>query len=108
MSKRPKYHFLTILVRTDGKTSVTALPDQTFGRNPVPERILVKDAAGSTAVTRARKKGKPGDIFFTTTLKDLGGCLQAKDIFPLEEGDTNIIFSDVRDLYQQYLRSLSD
>lgn len=105
---RPKYHFLTIMNRTDGKKSIVALPHQTFGRKPVPERVLVKDAGKATVVTRARTNGSPGDVFFTTTLAEANGCLKAKDIHKLDESEKDIIFSDARDCFEKYLHSLSN
>ena len=107
MSKRPKYHFLTIIRRSGGGTSVVALPGQTFGRKSVPERILVKEIGGGTAVARCRRNGKPGDVFFTTTLQNGGSCLKLRDIHPLSVADTDVLYSDAADAYQDYLRSLS-
>lgn len=104
---RPKYHFLTIINRTDGKKSIVALPHQTFGRKAVPERMLVKDAGKATIVAKARTKGSPGDVFFTTTLSEANGCLKAKDIHMLNESEKDIMFSDARDCFDRYLHSLS-
>lgn len=100
MSKRQKYHFLTIKERSGGGTSVTALPGQTLNGRPVPTEILVKNIGNGTSVARCRKAGKPGDIFFTTTLKNAGSCLKVRDIYPLSVADEDIIFSDVREIYE--------
>ena len=108
MSRRPKYHFLTIIRRSGGGTSVVALPGQTFGRKSVPEHILVKEIGGGTAVARCRRNGKPGDVFFTTTLTDGGSCLKVRDIYPLDECERNVLLSDAKGAFEQYLQSLSN
>ena len=102
---RPKYHFLTVTERKTGKSIVT-LPGQTFGRNPVPDGYLVKDAKGLTQVTNQRKKARPGDVFFTTTLEKKSGFCTVKDIYPLK-GNANVLFSDAEDRYEKYKKNVS-
>ena len=57
MGRRPKYHFLTVVEDTRGKSLVT-LPGQTTGLLPVPDGILVKDAKGSKAAAKVKKVQK--------------------------------------------------
>ena len=95
----PKYHFLTICERANGRSLVT-LPGQTFGRNPVPEHVLVKDVKGSTVLTRTKRKGRTGEVFFTTSLTAKLGYCTAKDIHPLE-GNDNVLYQDACDEYER-------
>ena len=98
----PKYHFLTIIEHSRGKSVVT-LPGQVLGRSPVTPGILVQDERGGTAVARARRKASPGDILFTTTLRRRSADYAAKDIHPLS-GHGNVLFSDADEQYEAYLK----
>lgn len=102
MAKRPKYHFLTIVQSTPRGRSVVTLPGQTFGQIPVPGNVLVKDSRGSTAVSRTRKGGTTGAIYFTTTLRMRGLTPVASDVLPLI-GHGNVIYADAEDRYAEYL-----
>lgn len=104
MKARPKYHFLTVVSSGTGR-HVVSLPYQTFGSKDVPWGILVKDRKGKTIVTKARRKTSEGDILFTTTLRQAGGCLIADDIHLLKESD-NVFHADVMDCYKKYMESL--
>lgn len=97
---RPKYHFLTTSQTSSGK-HLHAIAGQTFGRTAVNPDILIKDVKGSTTVKNKRRKARPGEIFFTTTLKPSAGCYTATDIYPLSESDENILFSDARAEYDK-------
>ena len=96
--KKPKYHFLAIKETSYGKTLVV-LAGQTFGLTDIQADTLVKDAKGHTFVSSARRKGNPGDIFFTTTLRNGAGFVVAADIHPLAEASTNIMFNDAKEAY---------
>lgn len=101
--KRPKYHFLTVVPTSRG-TTVVALPGQTFGRNAVPEGILVKDTGKGTELRRVRSKAKAGDVIFTTTLRHDGTCLRVKDARLLEQCD-DVLHNDVFEAYRFYQES---
>lgn len=100
--KKPKYHFLTIIRRANGKF-IMALPGQTFGLHPVPSGVMVKDKKSPGPVARARTKGEEGDVFFTTTLKKSTHNLVAEDIYPLN-GQDDIMFSDVHEAYEKFIK----
>ena len=85
---------------------MVALPGQTFGRNPVPERIMVQDIGSATVIGRARRKGKPGDVFFTTTLQEAPHSLKARDIYLLD-ADNGVLLSDAPEEFNRYVKSLS-
>lgn len=87
--------------------SIVTLPKQTFGNTPVPEGTLVKDIEHSTLLARTKKTGKPGQVFFTTTLYKTATSLRAKDIYPLE-GHGDIMYSDAEDLFNEYLATRGD
>ena len=97
MGKRPKYHFLTVVEDSRGKSLVT-LPSQTTGLLPVPDGILVKDAKGSKAAAKAKKASKPGDILFTTTLKVNFGFCTVSDCIRLE--DRPVFHDDAKGAYE--------
>lgn len=97
MGKRPKYHFLTIVEGTRGKSLVT-LPGQTTGLLPVPDGILVKDAKDSSAAAKAKKTSRPGDILFTTTLKINFGFCTVYDCMRLE--DRPVFHDDAKGAYE--------
>lgn len=101
-----RYHFLTVEANARG-TSVVTLPGQAVGRTPVTPCILVTDARGTTAVTRARRKASPGDILFTTTLRRVSHGYTASDLLPLE-GHGNVLYADAEDRYREYLSGLND
>lgn len=105
MAKRPKYHFLTIEKDAIGRCLV-ALPGQTFGQLPVPSGITVQDIGKQTLLRRARRMGTPGEIYFTTTLRQAPNCLKARDIYPLK-GNDNVLFQDAESEYQRYLETLN-
>lgn len=105
MAKRPKYHFLTVIETRSG-TCMVALPGQSFGRNSVPERIMVQDIGESTIISRARKKASPGEIFFTTSLQLSTHSLKARDIYPLN-ADNGITLSDAPAEFDKYIKSLA-
>lgn len=105
MSTRPKYHFLTVVSHSVGKSFV-ALPGQSFGRKPVPAGILVKDKKKSSVLAKARKDATEGEIYFTTTLREAAsGCLVAEDICPLRS-PSSVFHSDAEECYNAYLESL--
>ncbi len=84
--KRPPFHFFIVTANRNGK-SLISLPGQTFGQIPVPANILVKDSRGSTAVSRARRKAKEGQVYYTASLKKTGTGLSASDMTLLAPGD---------------------
>jgi hypothetical protein len=100
--KRPKYHFLTIVETSFGKSVVT-LAGQTFGLTPIAANTLVKDAKGHTFVAAARRKGNPGDVFFTTTLRPGAGFVTASDMHPLQDASTNILYNDALEAYNNLI-----
>lgn len=106
MAKRPKYHFLT-MERNSLGCSFVALPGQTFGQLPVPSGITVQDIGKQTLLRRARRRGAPGEIYFTTTLQQATHCLKARDIYPLK-GNDNVLFQDAESEYQRYLENLNN
>lgn len=97
--KRQKYHFLVLKKFSSGLSFLT-LPEQTFGRNPVPAEANVLDAGSSTILARTRKKSKEGDIFFTTTLRQGTRSLVVADIHPIGDADTDVTLSDARTLFE--------
>lgn len=105
MTKRPKYHFITI-VKERGGTYLKALRGQTFGRTPVPTHIMETDLPSKTVLGRARRSGTPGDIYFAATLDGSACCLKAKDIHRLKDND-NVLFADAQDAFDNYLETLT-
>lgn len=97
---KQRYHFLTIRKVPSGKQLVT-LPGQRLGRKNVLPGILVKDRKGSTLLERTRRHGQPGDVFFTTTLRNRCGFYTAEDIHPLR-GYEDVTLSGVEDAWKEY------
>lgn len=102
--KRQKYHFI-VLRRFSSGLSFIALPGQRFGTVPVPAEANVIDAKSSTALTRARRKGHEGDVFFTTTLRQGTNSLVAADARPLSDADRDVTLSDARALFESLFPS---
>lgn len=103
-TKRPKYHFLTVVTTKTGKR-IVAMPGQTFGQKAVTPGVLVKDVKGGTIVANVRKTAKEGDVFFTTTLKQADGCLVVQDIYRLDDQE-NIFAVEAREYYEKYRSGL--
>lgn len=101
--KRSKYHFFRYTQTTCGK-SLLSLPGQTFGQVSVPAGVLVKDARGSTAVARAKRTASVGEIFFSTSVRRLSGCLVASDMHSLDR-NTDILLSDAEEEYAKITTS---
>lgn len=97
-----KYHFLVIDESASGRSIIT-LPGQVLGRKPVIPRVLVKDIKGRTDIKRAKKTGRVGQVFFTTTLQWKGCCYEAGDIYPVE-GCGNVLYGDVQEIFEKYER----
>ena len=72
---KQKYHFFKATQMPGGK-SLLSLPGQKLGGYDITPGILVKDMRGSTAVSSARRKAVPGEVFFTTTLRRNGLSLR--------------------------------
>lgn len=100
---KQKYHFFKA-TQTPGGKSLLSLPGQKLGGYDITPGILVKDMRGSTAVSSARRKAVPGEVFFTTTLRRNGLSLVARDIVSLDK-NSDVLLSDARDAYDQLASS---
>ena len=105
--KRPKYHFATIVKNTQGTMSLVTLPFQTFGQIPVPAWVLVKDIKGQTVVARMKKKGFPGAVYFTTSLRPGHGFVKAADLHFITEAERNVLYSDALDAYERLIETIN-
>lgn len=104
MPKRTPYHFLTIILDRNGKKHLVALPGQKIGREDLTPNIIVKDIGKSHIMENTRKKGNPGDIFFTTTLRRARNCYAAREATPLNDNE-NIFHQDAILAYQKLQES---
>lgn len=100
---KQKYHFFKATQMPGGK-SLLSLPGQKLGEYDITPGILVKDMRGSTAVSSARRKAVPGEVFFTTTLRRNGLSLVARDMISLDK-NRDVLLSDARDAYDQLASS---
>ena len=89
--RKEKYHFIR-LVRTTTGLSWRTMPGQTFGRNPVPDGVLVKDASGTKALTVLKKNASEGEIICTSSLKKVSGYCTVREAWPLD--DTTHLFHE--------------
>lgn len=101
--KTQKYHFFALKTGPTGR-SLLSLPGQTLSGQPLTPGILVKDARGSNAVSKARKSAADGEVFFTTTLRRSGHSLTAKDMHSLERND-NVLLSDAHEEYEKTINA---
>ena len=111
MAKRQasKYHFLRVTAGPTGK-SILTLPGQTLLGRPVMSGVLVKDIKYNNELSKAKRKAKDGDIFFTTTLRALSGCYAAASVYEFDETGSRV-FPDVKEefdaLYPDGIKTLN-
>lgn len=99
-----KYHFLTIKETTNGFIIVT-LPGQVVGRTEVIPDTLVKSSGKKTLLQSIKKKASPGDILFTTTLKNAYSHYTVKDVNILGQYDETA-FPGLQEAYENYLNNV--
>ena len=100
---KTRYYFLAAVPNGRGLSLVT-LPGQTLGRTPVSPGVIVKDVRGGRAVSAARKKALPGDVFFTTTLRSGTGFYTAEDAWTAT-GNLPVLFPDAGEALETLLRN---
>lgn len=98
-TKKYKYHFLTVTETAYGR-SVVVLPGQKAGCSEIHPGVAVRDARGTTALTRMKKKVPAGTVLFTTTLKNKTSYYEASDIYILDEVQ-DVTMSNVHDEYDK-------
>lgn len=88
---KERYHFIR-LVRTTTGLSWRTMPGQTFGRNPVPDGVLVKDTSGTKTLAVLKKDASEGKVVYTSSLKKVSGYCTVREAWPLD--DTTLLFHE--------------